>query len=110
MNEGKKFDQDKPRMELLSSAAMIEVAKVLGFGAKKYDPWNWAKGISYSRIIGAAMRHMAAWKDGEDKDPESGLNHLAHAMCGLMFLLDYIDREQTHLDDRRPNDTRKKTT
>lgn len=107
MSEGKKFDQDKPRTELLSSAALMEIAKVLGFGAKKYDPWNWAKGINYGRIIGAVQRHVLAWKDGEDTDPESGLNHLAHAACGLMFLLDYIDRNQTQLDDRRPVETRK---
>ena len=41
--------------------------------------------------------------DGEDKDPESGLSHLAHAACCIMFLLEF---EKTHpeLDDRyKPN-------
>jgi len=40
-----------------------------------------------------------AFNDGEDKDPESGLSHLAHSLCCLMFLLEF---EKTHpeLDDR----------
>lgn len=107
MSDAKKFDQGKPRMELLPSSALLEISKVLTEGAKKYDPWNWAKGLQYSRLIGAVMRHVSAWKDGEDKDPETGLSHLAHAACGLMFLLDYLDRNQTHLDDRRPLETRR---
>jgi len=107
-NGGRKFDNGKPRTDLISSAAILELAKVLEFGARKYDPWNWASGIKYSRIIGAALRHLLAWKDGEDQDPETGLSHVAHAMCNLMFLLDYLDRQRSDLDDRRPLDTRKK--
>jgi len=96
---GKKHDQEKPRMELISSKALIELAKVLTFGAKKYESHNWRKGISYSRIIGACYRHLAAYNDGEDKDPETGLSHIAHLLCEAMFLLEY---EATHpeMDDR----------
>jgi hypothetical protein len=96
---GKKFDTGKPRMELLSREALVQVANVLTFGAQKYDPHNWRGGIHWSRVLGAAMRHLTAFNDGEDKDPESGLSHLAHAACCLMFLLEY---EKTHkeLDDR----------
>jgi hypothetical protein len=45
------------------------------------------------------MRHLHAFNDGEDKDPESGLSHLAHLGCCVMFLLEF---EKTHkeLDDR----------
>lgn len=105
---GIKHDGGKPRTELMSSAALIELSKVLEYGSRKYSPWNWAKGLSYSRVVGAALRHLLAWKDGEDKDPETGLSHLAHAMCNLMFLLDYEDRDVKELDDRRPPDTRRK--
>lgn len=87
--QGKKDDTDKVRTELLPADALIEVAKVLTFGAKKYDPWNWKKGMNWSRLIGACFRHMFSWVTGEDKDPESGLSHLAHASCCVLFLLDY---------------------
>jgi len=100
MNEqGTKFDQNKPRLELLPSDALIEIAKVLTFGAKKYSSENWRKGINYSRLMGAAMRHLLAWKDGEDKDPESGLTHLAHAGCCVLFLI-WMEKNRQDLDDR----------
>lgn len=97
--QGKKNDQEKVRLELLSSTAILELGKVLTFGAKKYDAHNWRKGLHFSRLIGAILRHVLAYSGGETIDPESGLNHLSHAMCGCMFLLEY---HQTHpeLDDR----------
>jgi len=96
---GTKYDQEKPHMDLLSREALIQTAQVLTFGAKKYTSHNWRKGIAWSRVLGAAMRHLTAFNDGEDKDPETGLSHLAHLGCCVMFLLEY---EKTHkeLDDR----------
>lgn len=94
-----KFDAGKPPMGLLSRTALEEVAKVMDFGAKKYAAHNWRNGFDWSRTLDAAARHLYAFIDGEDKDPESGLSHLAHAMCCLMFTLEF---EKTHpeLDDR----------
>lgn len=86
---GKKHDSGKPPMALLSPDALFEVAKVLEFGAKKYDTWNWKGGFKWSRVSSAILRHLFQWLRGEDKDPETGLSHLAHASCGLMFLLDF---------------------
>lgn len=94
-----KFDAEKPRMELLDPYAMEQLALVLTFGAQKYEPWNWAKGLAFSRLIGAALRHLFAFAKGEDLDPESGLSHLAHAMCCLMFLISMTKRHP-ELDDR----------
>lgn len=90
---GKKFDGDKPRMELISSIALTELAKVLTFGAKKYSSNNWRAGIAYSRIVGACMRHLNAYNAGEMLDHETGLSHAAHLMCEAMFLLEF---EKTH--------------
>lgn len=97
--EGKKHDGGKPPMALLSSDALFEIAKVLEFGAIKYDAWNWKGGFKWTRVASAVLRHIFQWLRGEDKDPETGLSHLAHACCGLMFLLDF---EVNHLgeDDR----------
>ena len=52
-----------------------------------------------SRYFSAAQRHLLAWNDGEDNDPESGLPHLAHASCNLMFML-YHTKHNPKLDDR----------
>lgn len=89
LKEGAKYDDGKPRMDLLPSDPMKEVAKVLTFGAKKYAAHNWRKGINYSRVYAGLQRHLSAWNDNDTTDPETGLNHLAHAACCLMFLLEY---------------------
>ena len=94
-----KFDDGKLPPHLLSTEAMNQTAAVLQFGADKYAAHNWRKGFVWSRPLAAAMRHITAFNAGEDKDPESGLSHLAHAACCIMFLLEF---EKTHqeLDDR----------
>lgn len=96
---GRKDDGDKPPMELLSNQALIEIAKVFGHGAKKYGKYNYKSGIHYSRIIGAAYRHLGAFNSGEDLDKESGISHIAHLGCCVVMLLDYI-ADHPELDDR----------
>lgn len=98
--EGIKFDEDKPRYELLTTEFLEGISYVLTFGAKKYAPRNWEKCICYSRIFGALMRHLWAWWRGYDVDPETGLSHLWHAGCCLMFLITYEERKNANLDDR----------
>lgn len=98
-NNGKKNDTGKPPMALLSGAALTEVAKVLEFGSRKYDAWNWKGGFKWTRLGSAVLRHVFAWLGGEDKDSETGLSHLAHAMCGLMFLVDF-EVNKLGTDDR----------
>jgi hypothetical protein len=92
---GTKYDDGKPGMHLLDNIALREIAKVLDFGAKKYAPNNWRKGIAMSRLLAAALRHLFAYASGEKTDPESGLSHLAHAGCCVMFAL---NMEQTRPD------------
>jgi hypothetical protein len=94
-----KFDDGKLPVNLLSSEALLQTAAVLKFGADKYHAHNWRDGFAWSRPLAAAMRHIMAFNDGEDKDPESGLSHLAHAACCIMFLLEF-EKTHPHLDDR----------
>lgn len=96
---GMKHDGKKVRMELLSPLWLWGVAAVLTFGAIKYDADNWREGISQRRLLGAAMRHQLAYLNGQDADPETGLSHLLHASCCLMFA---FELRETHpeLDDR----------
>lgn len=84
---GVKLDHDKPRYDLLDAYAMEQLALVLTFGAKKYAPNNWRKGISIGRLIAAALRHLFAVLLGKDDDDETGLSHAAHAMCCCMFII-----------------------
>ena len=87
--EGVKYDGEKPKMHLLPPKAILEVAKVLTYGAQKYDEENWRKVPDLqTRYSSAALRHIFAHLDGEEVDEESGLDHLAHAMCCLLFKLE----------------------
>lgn len=83
---GVKYDEEKIPLDLLDPLALEGLAKVLQFGAKKYDRWNWANGISYSRLVAALLRHTFAILRGERNDPESGLPHINHVGCCWMFL------------------------
>ena len=105
-NSALKFDSDKLPVNLLSSEALLQTAAVMKFGADKYSEHNWRSGFAWSRPLAAAMRHIMAFNDGEDCDPESGLSHLAHAMCCIMFLLEF---QKTHpeLDNRYKVDVSK---
>lgn len=96
---GQKHDGGKPRMDLLDKHALEEISRVLDFGAQKYAAHNWRQGIQYSRLTAAALRHLHAFNDGEDIDPESGLSHLAHLGCCVMFLLN-MQKTRPDLDDR----------
>lgn len=99
MPDGLKLDHDKPRMELLEPEYLRGTADVLTYGAQKYAAENWRAGIDATRLYGALQRHLNAFWSGEDVDPESGLPHLYHASCELMFL-DWTVRHLPERDDR----------
>lgn len=91
---GCKDDQEKNRLDLIEPEFIEGVGKVLTFGADKYEPNNWQKvEDAKDRYYAAAMRHLMAWRKGEREDPESGLSHLDHVACNIMFL-QYFEREE----------------
>lgn len=91
--EGMKFDSGKTEWSLLPWKQVEKIVKVLEFGAKKYDKNNWQKvGNSDNRYSNATMRHLLAHMNGEKKDPESGLSHLAHAACNILFMMWFEDK------------------
>jgi len=96
---GLKYDQEKPRMDLLDPEFLEGLANVLTFGAQKYAAHNWRSGIALSRCIAAALRHLGAFNRGEDVDPESGYSHLYHAACCLMFIA-WTVNHKPEFDDR----------
>jgi hypothetical protein len=98
-SEANKADSGKLPLDLLPPELLINVAQVLRHGAEKYDRYNWAKGMAWSRVYAAAQRHLLKWWTHHEADEDSGLSHLAHAACCLAFLLAYEDR-RLGIDDR----------
>lgn len=86
---GARYNDNKPDYSLIPFCTMEDEARVWQYGKQKYAAWNWAKGMDWSIPFACMMRHMAAWQRGEHLDKESGLPHLAHAMCNLRMLTLY---------------------
>lgn len=88
LEAGMKFDGGKLDYTLVPWEGMDEVVKVLEFGAKKYARDNWKK-VEHAdtRYLAAAFRHLIQHNAGEVADKETGLSHLAHATCCMLFLL-----------------------
>ena len=90
--KGMKFDNGKPRYDLMESGfanALLEVSKITTFGAEKYAPNNWMLvEEALERYADAQGRHRNARQRGEETDPESGLPHLAHEAWNTLALLE----------------------
>ena len=79
----------KTPLGLIPPFAMAQTAWAHKLGAEKYGPYNWRDtGVCASTYVNAMLRHLNAWRDGEDLDPESGISHLAHVACNCNILLD----------------------
>lgn len=93
MSEFKKFDGDKPQLYRLANfqQELGEICNVMQYGAEKYGDNNWKQGATWSRYFSALMRHLWAWWRGEDIDPESGFNHLAHVGANVLFIYWYFN-------------------
>jgi hypothetical protein len=102
LDEGVKFDAGKDPWHLVPWDALRAITKVLAFGAKKYSPRNWERGMDWSRLHRATIEHMTSWFMGEKKDPETGYSHLWHAGCCILFLIAY-ELRGIGQDDRPQN-------
>ena len=92
---GTKFDSEKLRPSLLPIESLEVVTKVLMFGSAKYSDHNWKiVPNARARYIDAAMRHLMAVVREEENDAESGLSHVAHCICCLLFVLWFDIKEQ----------------
>ena len=97
-----KYDSGKDPIHLIPSECISAIARVFGFGAKKYGENNWRKDVnntSFSRTYSSVQRHLNAFWSGQDTDPESGLNHIDHAITQLM-ILKIQTLEGPEMDDR----------
>jgi len=96
---GARFNSGKPMWSLVDYDAFVPMVQVLMYGAKKYDSHNWKKGFRYTDLLDSLQRHINAFLAGEDNDPESGLPHIGHIQCNVMFL-GYMTQFRKDLDDR----------
>ncbi len=92
-----KADDGKVPLQLLCPFAEEGTAKVLAFGRDKYTKitgkdasHNWKLGMDWTKVIGSIRRHLNAIMRGEDIDPDSGLPHVDHLGCEIMFLQSYM--------------------
>lgn len=99
---GARYNTGKPDLSLIPMWTLMGEAQVWEYGKRKYAAWNWLKGMSWSIPLACALRHLAAFQDGEDNDAESGLDHLDHAMCNLRMLKAY-KTVYPEGDDRPPS-------
>lgn len=87
-----RHNKGKMKWSLVHFKSLEPMIEVLEFGAKKYAPDNWKKGLDKKEILESMMRHLAALMDGESKDSESGISHMGHIMCNAMFY-NFFDKE-----------------
>ena len=84
-----RLDDGKLRFDLIPEPAMQELAKLYTKGAEKYSPWGWAKGMAYSRVIGAMFRHIYKYIAGETYDEETGCHHMIAVGWGAFAIVCY---------------------
>ena len=78
--------------------------RVAEFGARKYQPWNWSKGLNRIQILSSLLRHTFAYLRGEDRDSDSGLLHTDHIVWNAVTLVHNV---HWNLEDgRRPEPPR----
>lgn len=82
---GMRFNDGKLKWSYMHYKSMEPMIRVLMFGAQKYEPFNWQKGLKKEEVLESMQRHLAKMFDGEENDVESGLNHVGHIMCNAMF-------------------------
>lgn len=90
----------------VDAESLIELAEVAGYGADKYDAFNFLKGYDWSLSFNAMQRHALLFWAGEDLDDESNLPHMAHAAWHCLALLSFA-RRKLGTDDRYKQPTAK---
>lgn len=90
-----KYDSGKTPIHLLPTIPLFAIAKVFGFGAKKYAQNSWRsknhKAVSWMRTYGSIISHLLLWAAGQDNDDESGMSHLWHAGTQLLILINQVE-------------------
>lgn len=92
----------KVPLSTVPARPMLEIGLAMMEGARKYARHNYRiAGVRASVYYDAAIRHLAAWWEGEDIDPDSGLSHLIKAAACMVVIRDSII-QGNWVDDRPP--------
>ena len=92
----------KVPMSTVSAPVMAEIGVAMLEGACKYGRHNYrAVGVQASVYYDATLRHLMAWWEGEDFDPDSNLSHITKALASLVVLRDAMIQGKFN-DDRPP--------
>lgn len=89
----------KPRLSLIPKAALYECAAAMTAGADRYGLHNYRKGLPVHALLDGALRHIAQFADGEDRDEETKSHHLGNAMANLAMAI-WMHENKPELDDR----------
>lgn len=93
-SKGLRYNKGKRKWSLLSFKALEPMIDVLEFGATKYEPFNWQKGLDKTEILESLQRHVAKLFDGEEIDQESKIHHIGHILCNAMFYSYFMQKDQ----------------
>lgn len=86
----------------VSQSVMAELGIAMMEGARKYGRHNYrVTDIVASTYYDATRRHLDAWWEGEDIDPDSGLHHIVKAIASLVVCRDGMIQKKL-CDDRPP--------
>lgn len=101
-NPKEAFGIAKASLSTVPANVLMELGVAMTEGASKYGRHNYrASGIKASVYYDALMRHSMAWWEGQDIDPDSGINHITKAIATLVVLRDSM-MHKTLIDDRPP--------
>lgn len=89
VNKALHYSAGKLGIGQIPAEVLAVLAEVYSYGEGKYGRDNWKDGTDWSEFLTSAKRHMLFWEAGEHCDPESTLEHLAHAIWNLTTLLYY---------------------
>lgn len=87
------------RFDLIPVMPLTKLAEHFGVGAAKYADHNWRKGYEISKNYAALQRHVTAFWNGEDLDPETGTSHLSAVIFHAMAMQQTLEDFPQH-DDR----------
>jgi hypothetical protein len=94
---------DKLPLHLIPTPPLAEVSLAFLEGALKYGTANWRiAGVRSSIYRSAGQRHGDKWWNGEDRDPETKVHHIANRIACDMILLD-AELAGKLTDDRPPS-------
>jgi len=103
-NPKDRIGAQKLPMHLFPTTAIAAGTVGLLNGALKYGQANFrVEPVRASIYIDAALRHLTAWADGEEVDPDDKVPHLCAALANLAILVD-AGAHGTLIDDRPQSD------